>query len=30
MSAPMSDCDAEQLVDFAVMGEAFARAIFGI
>jgi glycerol-3-phosphate acyltransferase PlsX len=23
-------CDAEQLVDFAVMGEAFARAIFGI
>jgi glycerol-3-phosphate acyltransferase PlsX len=25
-----ADCDAEQLVDFAVMGEAFARAIFGI
>jgi glycerol-3-phosphate acyltransferase PlsX len=23
-------CDAEQLVDFAVMGEAFARAIFGM
>jgi glycerol-3-phosphate acyltransferase PlsX len=23
-------CDAQQLVDFAVMGEAFARAIFGI
>ena len=23
-------CDAEQLVDFAVMGEAFARAIFGL
>jgi glycerol-3-phosphate acyltransferase PlsX len=23
-------CDAEQLVDFAVMGEAFARALFGI
>lgn len=24
------DCDAEQLVDFAVMGEAFARAILGL
>ncbi len=26
----MPACDAQQLVDFAVMGEAFARAIFGI
>ena len=25
-----AECEAEQLVDFAVMGEAFARAIFGI
>ena len=24
------DCDAEQLVDFAVMGEAFARAVLGL
>jgi glycerol-3-phosphate acyltransferase PlsX len=24
------ECDAEQLVDFAVMGEAFARAVFGL
>jgi glycerol-3-phosphate acyltransferase PlsX len=24
------ECDAEQLVDFAVMGEAFARAILGL
>lgn len=25
-----AECEAEQLVDFAVMGEAFARAVFGI
>ena len=30
MWAPMSQCDAQQLVDFAVMGEAFARAILGL